>query len=70
VLTNASVDTHAFVAASEAACKSESGEGKLDESQGRKASGLHDIGHLPAGLPLKCALKISMLRRPLFVNSN
>jgi hypothetical protein len=31
----------------------ESGEGKLDESQGRKASGLHDKGHLPAGLPSK-----------------
>ena len=41
-------------AASEAARKSESGKGKLDESQGRKASGLHDfLGHLPAGLPSK-----------------
>jgi hypothetical protein len=29
-------------AASEAALKSKSGKGKLDESQGRKASGLHD----------------------------
>ena len=31
-----------LLAASEAARKSKSGKGKLDESQGRKASGLHD----------------------------
>ena len=43
------------LAASEAARKSKSGKGKLDESQGRKASGLHDQGHLPAGLPSRCA---------------
>jgi len=43
------------LAASEAALKSESGKGKLDESQGRKASGLHDHGHLPAGLPSRYA---------------
>jgi hypothetical protein len=43
-----------LLAASEAVRKSKSGEGKLDESQGRKASGLHDFwGHLPAGLPSK-----------------
>ena len=40
-------------ATSKAAFRSEPGKGKLDESQGRKASGLHDQGHLPAGLPLK-----------------
>jgi hypothetical protein len=42
-----------FLAASEAARKSKSGKGKLDESQGRKASGLHDESHMPAGLPSK-----------------
>jgi hypothetical protein len=46
----ANVFAQAF-AASKAALNSKSGEGKLDESQGRKASGLHDQGHLPAGLP-------------------
>ena len=34
---------------------SETGKGKLDESQGRKASGLHDLGLMPAGLPSKMA---------------
>ena len=43
------------LAASEAARKSETGKGKLDESQGRKASGLHDLGLMPAGLPSKMA---------------
>jgi hypothetical protein len=38
-------------ATSKAALWSETGKGKLGESQGRKASGLHDYGHLPAGLP-------------------
>ena len=47
------VVAHVF-AASEAALTSKSGKGKLDESQGRKASGLHDQGHLLAGLPSKC----------------
>ena len=55
MLAIAQSDVVPFLAASEAARKSESGKGKLDESQGRKASGLHDQGHLLAGLPSKCA---------------
>jgi hypothetical protein len=40
-----------LLATSKAALWSKAGKGKLGESQGRKASGLHDQGHLPAGLP-------------------
>ena len=40
-----------WFATSKAAHESKTGKGKLGESQGRKASGLHDYGHLPAGLP-------------------